>query len=345
MPKAKKLPSGNYRVRVLVGKDKDGKKIYKSFTDSNKRKAELMASEYLVRNTQKTKKTSKLTLLDACEKYIAKKEPVLSPTTIREYKRYEKEYFQDIINKNIWNITSDVLQDEINKEVVKGKSRKTILNIYSFFVSALKSSGNNENFDVTLPKKIKTELYIPTDEEIKKLYNEFEGTYMEIPFLLCAFLGLRRSEVCALNWEDIDFEKQILHVYKAKVLNDKKEWVIKQTKTTAGKRNIKIYDFVFEKLYSHKDEKGQIVSIYPNTLYTTLNKTLDKLKIQHFRLHDLRHYTASMLLALGVPNKYAMNIMGHETERMLTTVYQHCKNSKMDEFNNEINSFINSSMV
>ena len=70
------------------------------------------------------------------------------------------------------------------------------------------------------------------------------------------------------------------------------------------------------------------VEIYPNTLYTTLNKTLDKFKIQHFRLHDLRHYTASMLLALGVPNKYAMNIMGHETERMLTTVYQHLKNQK-----------------
>ena len=47
MATAKKLPSGNFRVRVLVGKDLQGKKKYKSFTAKTKKEAELMAAEYL----------------------------------------------------------------------------------------------------------------------------------------------------------------------------------------------------------------------------------------------------------------------------------------------------------
>ena len=45
--------------------------------------------------------------------------------------------------------------------------------------------------------------------------------------------------------------------------------------------------------------------------------------MQHYRFHDLRHINASVMLALGVPNKYAQERMGHATDNMLKTVYQH----------------------
>ena len=50
-----------------------------------------------------------------------------------------------------------------------------------------------------------------------------------------------------------------------------------------------------------------------------------------FRFHDLRHYTASVLLALGVPDKYAMEVMGHATNATLKQIYQHTMDDKRRE--------------
>lgn len=55
MPKAKKLPSGNYRCQVFSHKDAQGKKIYKSFTAPTKRQAELLAVEWKIRRFNNAK--------------------------------------------------------------------------------------------------------------------------------------------------------------------------------------------------------------------------------------------------------------------------------------------------
>ena len=88
------------------------------------------------------------------------------------------------------------------------------------------------------------------------------------------------------------------------------------------------------------NKQGQYVTrLSGATLYKRLVKAQAKLDIPHLRLHDLRHYNASIMLALGIPDKYAMEIMGHATNNMLKTVYQHTMDSKNDEIAQTLSDF------
>ncbi len=90
MATAKKLPSGNYRVRVHIGNGK-----YKSFTAEKKADAEYAANLYL--QTYKDKKSpSKITVGEAIDQYIESKSNILSPSTIRGYKVMRQNYLKSI---------------------------------------------------------------------------------------------------------------------------------------------------------------------------------------------------------------------------------------------------------
>ena len=82
MPKAKKLPSGNWRVQLYTGKV-DGKRQYRSFTAPTKRAAECLAAEYAAGKRMDRAQGSALTLKEAINAYIDLKSHILSPSTLR----------------------------------------------------------------------------------------------------------------------------------------------------------------------------------------------------------------------------------------------------------------------
>jgi hypothetical protein len=127
MPKAKKLPSGNWRALIYVGKDENGKRQYKSFTDSSKKKAEYAAAEYMLRHKKITDK-DKLTFKEAAEAYIENKENVLSPSTIRGYKSMLKADYPLLLNVRIDHLdASDLIQKQMNINA-KNHSAKSLSN-------------------------------------------------------------------------------------------------------------------------------------------------------------------------------------------------------------------------
>lgn len=60
-------------------------------------------------------------------------------------------------------------------------------------------------------------------------------------------------------------------------------------------------------------------------------KALDRSGLPHFRFHDLRHYQASILHAMGVPDKYIMERGGWKTDSTLKNIYQHTMSDKRKE--------------
>ena len=79
MAKAKKLPSGNWRVLVYAGKE-NGKNKYKSFTAPTKKEAEFQAAQYAME--RKERENGAMTVQEAIDRYIDAKEGVLSPSTV-----------------------------------------------------------------------------------------------------------------------------------------------------------------------------------------------------------------------------------------------------------------------
>lgn len=117
-------------------------------------------------------------------------------------------------------------------------------------------------------------------------------------------------------------------------MNEYGGWTLKGTKTTSSTRVLPLPGFLLDHIKALPE--GRLVTINPDNISNRFATLRERLGLS-FRFHDLRHYYASLLLALGVPDKYAMQRMGHATPSMLKNVYQHLMQDKQDEITNTIN--------
>ena len=167
-----------------------------------------------------------------------------------------------------------------------------------------------------LPQKVKNEPYTPSREDVKRILEASKGTKFEIPITLACY-GMRRSEICALTIEDV--EGDVVHINKALVIDSDRNWVIKTTKTTESTRDIVIPEELADKIR----EQGYVYKGAPNTINDFLIRTERDLGIPHFSLHKLRHYFASEMSALGVPEADILRMGGWETDHVMKSVYRH----------------------
>lgn len=320
MATARRLPSGSWRVLAFDGTGPDGKRKYRSFTAPTKKQAEFEASLYAVQRDRAER--SGITAGEAIDRYIAAKDAVLSPKTIKEYWTIRKTAMPELMARPVSALTAEEIQAAVNA-YARSHAPKTVRNAVSLLASALKMHDPSYRLAVTLPQPRRPEIAIPDAEAIRRLLDACIGTPMYTVILLAASLGLRRSEICALEWDDVDAAKRCIRVGRALVATPDKEWAVKTTKTATSARTLDLPDFLLEHLASLPRSGPRIVDIINPAAVT-----LRFLKIRarcgvSCRFHDLRHYYASLLLALNIPDLYAMKRMGHATPHMLKTVYQH----------------------
>lgn len=340
MATAKKLPSGSWRVRVYTGKDDNGKELYKSFTAKTKKEAEYQAAEFLISKKQFSIEENIL-FDDAFFNMITLKKPTLSPSTYRNYMQvYNGSYFDLIKNIPIDKLTDQKVQQLVNHWIDSDLSPKTIQNLHSIFLSTIKTVDKRLVFDTRLPKKYKTDIYIPTTEEVQLLIKETIGTPLELPILLAAYMGLRRSEIVALEWSCVNFKNKKLTIRQATVMGMNNEEVTKKPKSFAGQRTIDIPKPVMDALQQHRNDAPiHVVPLTGAAIFNRFRKLQKKLGMTEFRFHDLRHYNASVMLALGIPDKYAMERIGHASNAILKNVYQHTMQEKQSEFSVTLDNF------
>lgn len=332
MAKAKKLPSGNWRVQA--SKTVNGQKLRKSFTSSDRRQAELDAARW-VNGIERENDKNLITLKQAVDRYISVKENVLSPATVRGYASISRMALQDIMQAPICSLTLDRLQMSVNIYAAS-HSPKSVRNCVGLLSAVFAMFRPDFRLSVTVPQKEKRELFIPDDNDIKKLLELAKETKLEIPIMLAAFGPMRRGEICALTSDDI--HGNIVSVNKSMVVNDKGEWLIKPPKTYSSYREIEYPDFVIEKL---SGISGRIVPVVPNALSDAFSRLLKKNGFPHFRFHDLRHYAVSTLHAINVPDKYIMARGGWQTNHTMNNIYNHTIKSKRDEMEDRIAEHFN----
>lgn len=329
MATAKKLPSGKWRVRAYVGKDKDGKNIYKSFTDTDKRRCERIAAQYLDVHRKVVDADAFGT---AMESYIESREALLSPATIRGYKNIQKQLttqYRAFCDLSVVDIQQDILQSLIN-EMVMFVSPKTIRNRHGLITAVIKSKGYMPPI-VKLPERVRPDLRIPDANDVKKLLEAAEGTELEIPIMLAAFAPMRRGEIVALKMEDID--GNVIHVKRAVVEDSDGNLVEKSPKTYESDRFIPMPQFVMDKIR----EKGYIVDIQkPRILTMRFERLVKRCGLDGIRFHDLRHFGASYLHSIGVPEQYILERGGWHTGGVMKNVYRHSLASEEDRINKNV---------
>lgn len=306
-----KLKSGSYRITQMA----DGVR-YRVTVDHKPSKVEalrLITEE--IESSGKPSRTADSTLADACESYIAAKSNILSPSTIRGYRSIMRRISPSLMSRHIADITRLMVQNEVNT-YASSHSPKSTSNLCGFILTVLKFHGAGIS-DIALPQKVRADVYIPTKEDVQRIFEALKGSKYEVPIMLAA-LGLRRSEICALELSDLS-DDDVLTINKAKVENERKEWVIKTTKTTDSARTVSIPPYLAELIR----DQGYIYDGHPELIYRTLTDTQKKLGIPHFQLHKLRHFFASYMHQSGFTDKQIQAAGGWKTDNILKNVYQH----------------------
>ena len=321
MPRKKKgeLPSGSIRVQKCIGHTAEGKRIMKSFTGKTKDEAERAYKRYLLTADEPAPSGSGQTVHEAVEQYIAIKSEVLSPSTLRDYEGILRRHLTNtpIAHKSVDAVTAKDVQFWVNSLAV-GRSPKTVRNAHALLSSALALALPDAVFRVTLPAPKKPELYCPSDTDIKKLIAACgDDKELRLAVLLGAFGPLRRSEICALDADDIKNGK--LTVSKAMVKNPDGKWVIKQPKTLGSYRTIELPPIVLSEL---SGVEGRLITATPGAISSRFEHALNRAGVPKFRFHDLRHYSASIMHAIGVPDQYIMQRGGWSSDYVMKRVYR-----------------------
>lgn len=332
-PKIKQLPSGNYNALVYAGKDANGKRKYKSLTAPTKREVKLMIAEFLTEREMVRIDSEDITVGDAICRYIQSVDGVLSPSTIVNYWSIHKNRFGRIKDARLSELTTEMVQQSINDEA-KHLSPKTISNAHALLSSSLRMAQWKPSSPIALPQKIKPDINIPTDEEVKIILDRAKGTQFETPFRLAVFCGMRRSEIMALKWSEVDLKKERLTILAATVPGVDNKLVRKEkTKETESKRTIVIFKPALDHLKTLPQTSEFVVTYkHPNSIEKALERILKQTNLPHYRFHDMRHYCVSSMLALNIPKKYIANYVGHASENMIDRVYGHIMENKKSEF-------------
>lgn len=328
MPKAVQLPSGSWRVSVMV----QGRRV--SVTAATKRQAEQDAAAIKI-GAKSVPSKNDMTVGATIDRYIESKDTVLSPSTVNGYRKLRKSVLQDLMDEPAANLSLEKVQRAVNR-MAKERSPKYVRNAYGLFTAAMAEYFPERVFRVTLPQKEAPKIQIPTMEHIRALHQDCKGTQFELPFLLAVWLGLRTSEIRGLTWDCVEDDTLII---KQAMVEGEHGPELKQPKTYSGNRRLRLPPYIRQLLADTPRKDDYVIHYTRNAMYNRLQRACDRCGIPRFRFHDLRHVNASVMLGLNIPDKYAMERMGHATNNMLKTVYQHTMSEKSKQVADTVDSY------
>jgi integrase len=275
---------------------------------------------------------SKVTFNDYAQKWLKTYCEGLSPTTQEGYRKsvkYANKYIGDAILVKILPVHIQEMVNSFSKTHSEKTCKNLIGDIRGVFNYAIVNKMINANPCVGIKVKSKKGKYkynIYTVEQFNSLLDSVTDTSLELPVILAGLCGMRLSEIMGLMWGDIDFEECTVDIRRAMVFVGK-EVIEKDTKTNNSYRKIDVPYYVIERLkqyrgigyvYPKKDGSPEHGGNYRLRLYNFMKKK----GLPKTRFHDLRHFAATTLLDMNVPDKVIASMLGHANTNM-TKKYQH----------------------
>lgn len=231
-------------------------------------------------------------------------------------------------------------------------SEKTRLE-YHRLLSSMFSSAVKKGFVVSNPceradpPKVtrKDTQYLDADQAIKLLVLlGSEPIYYRMPITLLLFTGMRRGELCGLEWPDIDFINSTIDINKSLLYIPEKGLFEDDTKNYSSVRVIKVYEDVMTELNKYRvwqyEERSKLFDAWkgsnkvfttpegstlrPDTLSNWFHDFISKHpELPNIHLHSLRHSNASLMIAEGVDIVTVAGMLGHANATTTAKIYAH----------------------
>jgi len=246
-------------------------------------------------------------------------------------------------------LTPDMLQALYRRTLDEGKKPSTVQIIHKVLRRALEDAvkwglvARNVAGLVTPPRVERHEVQALTVEQAKKLLACAKGSFLSALFVLALTTGMRRGELLALRWSDVDFEQATVFVHRTVTRAAEYGLVENEPKTKASRRRIMLSAIAVEALKTHREEQGHVKTtagerwqekelifcdtngnfLGPDKLAGEFTRLLQQAGLPHMRFHDLRHSAATISLVAGVHPKVVQERLGHSTIAMTLDTYSH----------------------
>lgn len=332
VPKIIQLPSGSYSTKVMV----DG--VRHTITKETEQEciAAAAALKYRAVQAQKLEKAGIKPLRTVVENYIEMRRGSASPATIYGYEGYLRNCFQSMMNVNVCTATDEQWQAAVRRES-KTRSPKYVTNAWSMMASAIEEATGRRP-RVKLPPKERNERPFLDPSQIQIFVEAVKGETVEIAALL-ALSSLRRSELKALKWDNVDFKKNVIKVSGAMVYGEDGMVHKRQNKTSASTRSVPMIPPLRAALEAAERKSEYVVPYNGSWIYQRINEICQENCLPQVGIHGLRHSFASLAYHLQIPEKIAMEIGGWADDGTMRKIYTHLAQDDIDKRAQEFTNF------
>ncbi len=357
----------SYRIRVFDHRDTQTyRQIFRTLSIKydtskseawNRRNAEKKGAIFEKQIEEHTISDSHITFDSYCDYAIGMKEQSgLSPSTIYSYSGYRKQiapYIGHIQLKRLTPVAiNKAYSDMLNAGVSKAMVYQYHLFIHSMLAMAYKENLIPRNYASAAmpPKRDAREVQALSEDEINAFFTALYADSMhymyQVLFSVMLATGCRIGEICALTWDNIDFETNRIHICRHFVSVKSGTQIVEGCKTNAGDRWLTLDDSIMEMLREYRAfylkkaesfgsnwnyeadavfyaEKRYGGCISPDTVRAFLNSFTQKNRLRQIHPHMFRHTAVSLQLQAGISIADAAKRAGHARPDVTLRIYSH----------------------
>lgn len=343
-----------YLVRLLVGYDANGKRLYLNETvHGTKRQAQRVKREKeRDRDNGQLIEPAAISINDFLDRWLDEIARIkVRRATYDGYRAKIDRHIRPRLGlKRLCDLQAYDIQKLYNDMMRKGLSAKTVRHVHNILSPALRQAVKwrlliqNPCDLCELPKMVKKEMQCFDEEEVGIFLEHAKKDRFYPVFALAIATGLRPEEYLGLQWKDIDFTNRRLSVRRALVTVRGGGFEFTEPKTPQSRRSIPLSDSLLEMLRNHRKEiletrlrLGDAFAdydlVFPSEIGTPLlsgnldrrhfKKILKEANLRKIRLYDLRHTMATLLLSKGVNPKIVSERLGHSSISLTLDTYSH----------------------
>ena len=354
----RKRDDGRWEGRIVVGHKVNGDPIFRHvYAKTQKALTEKLHQSIECYQDVELTEDSRMTLGEWLDRWLTEyKAGTVRPGTLEGYRRYIEYYIKPQLgDKQISLLSQQDIQRMYRRLKTEGRihehpemghqlSDSMVRHIHSALHAALKDAvqahviPRNPTEGTTAPKPNYKPKRILTGEELDAFRTVVEQDEVWRDFFQTELMtGLRRGEICGLQWSDFDEEGGTLKVCRTLHSQRKGEYTVGETKTGKGMRTIILPHSVTKILRRRKaDAISQWIfpdpvkpedPVNPGSAYLHMKTLLRRAGLPSIRFHDLRHTFASILINKDIPLFNVSKYLGHSDISTTANIYAHLDKS------------------
>ncbi len=325
VPKPRKLKSGQWNIELR----KEGQSITRESAEACTADALKARRQWLDAEAkgEHAPKPEPVQLKTAIDNYVESRRARIKKRTVEQYEYIRDHRFQDLMEMDINAITSDDLDDAVEKELRKPSRKggtiapKTVIDAYGLVASVLRKYVKGLELDVDLPSNPRKFRTVLSPEEI---FPAIQGTDVELPCLLSMWFTFSMSEIRGFT--------------KSKSLKGNKLYMVETVVDTYGKperreggkeeERPRVHEMPEYMMSLINAVKGDVLEPRSgHAVYMRFQKCLEDAGLPKMRFHDLRHVAASVMAEEEIPTVVSQERGGWKTDSTMKGTYTHAFSS------------------